>query len=286
MAVANNFASTSISTKPLSPSASSIATKKTHPQKLDLYNIEVQCPELITFWHPTKNGNLRPSEISVRSSEKIWWKCPKGPDHEWLASPRSLYNMDSKKIRMCPFCSNRKVSVTNSLATLFPELAAQWHPELNGEITPSKILPSSSFNAWWKCDKGEHHVWRRMVSRRVYPRSSIENKCPFCCGVDSLSNSLATCNPELVKEWDYERNKGLTPEMVSKSSAKRVWWKCPNGHHFQATVNNRGSTHHTGCPICSGSVITYSTSLASHEQLVGLLDFPNNKRIHLVQLSQ
>lgn len=265
---------------PVAPiqSNSDVIIRKSHPRQLDIYNIEVQCPDLIKFWHPTKNGNLKPSEISIRSSDKIWWKCPKGPDHEWFASPRSLYNINTKKINMCPFCNNRKVSITNSLATLYPELAAQWHPTRNGDMHPAKLLPSSSYNAWWKCDNGEDHVWRRMVSRRVHPRSSIENKCPFCSGADLHSNSLASCRPDLASEWDYERNQGITPETISKSSSKRVWWNCPNGHHFQATVYNRGSTHNTGCPICSGSIVIDSTCLAMNETLVSLLDFQKNKR--------
>ena len=38
---------------------------------LDRYNIEVICPELTKFWHPTKNGDLRPSDVSVRSVKKF-----------------------------------------------------------------------------------------------------------------------------------------------------------------------------------------------------------------------
>ena len=273
-----HFYSFSTSLPPASFSSIPIKeSSRSHPHDLDHYNIEVQCPELIKLWHPTKNGNLLPSNVSVRSCEKIWWKCTKGPDHEWFASPRSMYNIKTKKITMCPFCDNRKVSVTNSFATLYPKLAAQWHPFLNGDITPSKIMPSSNYNAWWKCENGENHVWKRVVSHRIHPRSPYEDKCPFCCGVDLHSKSLAVCRPDLAKEWDYEKNGNLTPELISKSSAKRVWWVCPNGHHYQSTVYNRGSTHNTGCPICSGSMITKDTSLATFGDLIQFYDFDNNK---------
>lgn len=257
---------------------------KSCPRDLQRFNIEAQCPELIKLWHPTKNGSLKPCEISVRSSDRIWWKCTKGPDHEWFASPRSMYDMKNNKINPCPFCSNHKVSVTNSFATMYPELAAQWHPFLNGDVTPSKILPSSSFNAWWKCERGDNHVWRRMVSRRTHPRSSIEDKCPFCCGVDLHSQCLAVCRPDLAKEWNYEKNGDLTPEMVSKSSSKRVWWTCPNGHDYQCTVYNRGSTHNTGCPICYGMRVTKDTCLANYGNLVDFFDFQNNPSIVLCTL--
>ena len=34
--------------------------------------------------------------------------------------------------RGCPFCRGLKVSATNSLASLHAEIAAQWHPAMNG----------------------------------------------------------------------------------------------------------------------------------------------------------
>ncbi|MCI5608784.1 MAG: zinc-ribbon domain-containing protein, partial [Spirochaetia bacterium] len=36
--------------------------------------------------------------------------------------------------------------------------------------------------------------------------------------------SVAEVAPQLVAEWDYEKN-DITPEVVSASSYKRVWWK-------------------------------------------------------------
>ena len=39
-------------------------------------------PELSKQWHPNKNGSLIPSK-PVRTTEKIWWKCPKGNDHSF-----------------------------------------------------------------------------------------------------------------------------------------------------------------------------------------------------------
>ncbi len=32
---------------------------------------------LTSEWHPTKNGALKPTDITVGSERKIWWKCPK-----------------------------------------------------------------------------------------------------------------------------------------------------------------------------------------------------------------
>ena len=254
---------------------SSIASRK-GSRDIEKWNIEVQCPTLINFWHPTKNGNLQPRDVSVRSTEKIWWKCGRGPDHEWLASPRSMYNNKTKTICKCPFCDNRKVSVTNSLSTLYPEIASQWDSTRNGNLSPSMILPNSSLKVWWKCDKGENHVWQRTVAHRTHPRSPQEGKCPFCQKVDKQSQSLSVCRPDLAKEWDYERNGDLTPDTVSKSSAKKVWWICEKGHHYQCAVYNRGSTHNTGCPICSCHTVNEDTCIANLRHLLDFLDPVNN----------
>ena len=54
--------------------------------------------------------------------------------------------------------------------------------------------------------------------------------------------------PDLVKEWDYEKNYPLTPKEVSFGSDKKVWWKCPLSHSWRASISKR--TNGTGCPYC------------------------------------
>ena len=34
-------------------------------------------------------------------------------------------------------------------------------------------------------------------------------------------------NPELLKEWDYDRN-DLSPEEIFPGQTEKVWWNCPN----------------------------------------------------------
>ena len=38
-------------------------------------------PELVKEWHPTKNGDLTPKDVTHGSSKKIWWLCSKGHSH-------------------------------------------------------------------------------------------------------------------------------------------------------------------------------------------------------------
>ena len=47
-------------------------------------------PELVSEWHPTKNGELLPENVSYGSGKKVWWKCKKC-NHEWEAFVYSRY---------------------------------------------------------------------------------------------------------------------------------------------------------------------------------------------------
>ena len=62
-------------------------------------------------------------------------------------------------------------------------------------------------------------------------------------------NDLQAVNPSLTKEWNYEKNNGLTPVDVTPNSHKKVWWKCGNGHEWQAAIGNRHKGN--GCPQCA-----------------------------------
>jgi len=67
--------------------------------------------QLLAEWHPTRNGELTPWQVSYGSDRRLWWACPKGPDHEWQAS---VCNRTAQGTG-CPYCSGRRVSVTASL---------------------------------------------------------------------------------------------------------------------------------------------------------------------------
>jgi DNA-directed RNA polymerase subunit RPC12/RpoP len=205
-------------------------------------------PSLAAEWHPRKNRGLTPDEVMSYSHRKVWWICKKG--HVWEARIGSR-----SKGYGCPYCAGIRVCEDNCLGTINPTLAAEWHPKKNNELTPYEVMPYSNRKAWWICKKG--HEWEAMVCNR-----NRGSGCPYCSGQRTTKHtSLAAVNPMLAKEWHPHKNNELTPQEVSSSSGRKVWWMCKKGHEWEAIVGSRNRG--IGCPYCSGRLATKNTSLAA-----------------------
>ena len=228
-----------------------------HTVQVGVNDLATVSPELASEWHPTKNGELTPKELSGNSGRRVWWrkKCVAGePAHEWQATVDNRSNGSG-----CSVCSGHTVQVgVNDLATVSPELASEWHPTHNGDLTPEAIAAGSSKKVWWrkKCVAGEPaHEWQATISNR-----SNGTGCPVCRGltVQVGVNDLATVSPELASEWHPTNNGDLTPENVTVGSGRRVWWqrKCVAGepaHEWQARVADRSRGR--DCAVCAAKQI-------------------------------
>jgi DNA-directed RNA polymerase subunit RPC12/RpoP len=193
-------------------------------------------PELAAQWHPHLNATLTPQQVTAGTTRKAWWQCAKG--HEWHASIASRTRGNS-----CPDCSGHRASGAHNLATINPELAAQWHPVRNGDLTADRVTPGSSRTVWWQCSRG--HEWQAPISNRKAGRG-----CSYCSGhAVGQGNTLADQNPALAAEWHPTRNGKLTPPQVVPHAGRRVWWSCQAGHEWQAIINNRANG--TACPYCT-----------------------------------
>ena len=118
-------------------------------------------PEIAHQWHPTKNGTLKPSEVTNGSSKRVWWKCSEGPDHEWGTKIGGRIVGDTH----CPFCAGQKTSITNCIVTTMPELAKEWHPTKNGIKRPFDYTRNSNKRAWWLCKKCNYE-WNSIIGNR------------------------------------------------------------------------------------------------------------------------
>lgn len=161
------------------------------------------------------------------------------------------------------------IPVNNSLAELYPHLAAEFNTALNG-TTPDKVAGQSNKKMWWICPNG--HDYEAPISRR----SSSGTGCAYCKNVKVLKgyNDLATVNPKLANQLDASKS-GFTAYEVMGKSSKRAWWKCSEGHSWEAVISSRSNGR--GCPSCSGWSVTVENSLASkHPELLPFFDMEKN----------
>ena len=215
------------------------AGKRPIPGETDLSS---QYPRLAAQWHPTRNGALRPEDVTPGSNKKVWWRCPHG--HEWQATvyTRAIGGQ-------CPVCAGRKVLPgVNDFATLYPELAREWS-DRNGSLAPVTLRPFSNKSVWWTCERG--HTWKATVNARI----SAKAGCPYCANRKLLSgfNDLATREPEVARQWHPTLNGSLTPDQVLPGSRGKAWWICPEGHVWKAVISSRTGKQRCGCPICAGN---------------------------------
>lgn len=198
-------------------------------------------PGIASQWNHDKNGNLKPDMVAPKTSKVVWWVCPDG--HEWQASVSNRV----RNGRGCPYCANQKVHPGfNDLATTHPYLVAEWHPTKNDSLLPSMVVAGSTRVVWWK-GKECSHEWEMTVFNKVAGVG-----CPYCSNQKILIgfNDVATTHPHLVSEWHESLNTLKTMEELTYGSSHKAWWKCVNGHEWEARINDRGSKGH-GCPECA-----------------------------------
>ena len=202
-------------------------------------DLETLKSKLTKEWHPDKNESLTIQDISLNSHAKVWWKCRYG--HEWEATVYSR-----KKGSGCPYCIGRRpIMGETDLATTHPQLAKEWHPDKNFELTPRDIVAGSGKKVWWQCEKG--HEWETTVVHR-----SRGSNCPYCSGRRPIigETDLVTTHPQLAKEWHPDKNGDLKPEQFKRGSNKKIWWQCEKGHEWEDYIFNRSRFHKNGCPYC------------------------------------
>ena len=233
-------------------------------------------PELAKLWHPTKNGNLTPEDVTEGSSREVWWllSCKDSKTGKCLVFERksSVNHQSVRHHHLYP--EKRKVyNRKNNLAVTHPELAAQWHPTRNGNLKPEDVLAGSNKKAWWILsyddeNTGKHFdfEWESAIVIRTTQADNGTKSagCPYLSGhkVWRGFNDLATTHPELAAQWHPVKNGKLTPEDVTAGSHKDVWWILPyddpkTGKHFnfEWKIRIESRVSGSGCPYLSGRAV-------------------------------
>lgn len=126
-------------------------------------------PELAADWHPIRN-TYGPTHVGASATRQVWWQCRRC-GHEWQA-----WVHNRSRGAGCPVCGRRKrPDRGRSLADLRPDLAALWHPSLNGDLTAADVSLGSGVQVWWRCPRCGHE-WRHTPNQRRHARRD----CPAC----------------------------------------------------------------------------------------------------------
>jgi len=202
-------------------------------------------PDVAKEWSVKNRCEIDSSEL--RPTERVLWVCLKG--HEWYTL---LKNRLKKNPPGCPYCTGRFCLPEYSLLALYPALAKQFIDAGNTE-DPNRIVPGSAKKYTWLCPNG--HIYN------ASPLSLIKSTsgCPTC-------DSFGFKHPELLNQWDHENNQ-YDPFMIHAGSNKKIWWKCEQGHSWEAVLNSR-TKQGTGCSYCLGKMATpeYNFAKANPEK--------------------
>jgi hypothetical protein len=174
-----------------------------------------------------------PSKYLPGSGKKQKWVCQLGHIYSARIVDRTA-GLD------CVICSNNQILTGfNDLASKNPEIAKEAHG-----WDPKVVLYSSTKRMPWECSRG--HRWEVSIASRFRYKTG----CPFCSGLRTIvgETDLLTVNPGLASEafgWD--------PGLYKPGSNLKMKWKCPVGHVYQESLNQRTRTDNPrGCQFCSG----------------------------------
>ena len=244
--------------------------------------------DILKEWDYEKNAECSPNEISRGVNTKVWWKC--------CVCKHSYFQSVSSKTTKnygCPKCSKTKrvdtykntmISKNGSLKQWASEnnakILSEWDYVLN-DVLPEAISPFSHKKVYWKCDKG--HSYQQSISAKTK-----ENQhCPYCSGQRVLKgfNDLKTwcknnARLDIINAWDCDKNTVLMDD-ISYGSNKRVWWRCENGHSYQATIKYKTSGKFNSCPDCCKNRISFpQQALAFYlSQKIEIIENYKNKKL-------
>ena len=202
----------------------------------------------IRLWCKLNNKQFELLSDTYDGNNKyLEWKCLKEECGEiFKQNWGSIHNGQN-----CSVCAGRQVGLSNCLATKNPQLAKEWHPTLNGDLTPYDVTCNSGKYVWWQCSKNPKHEW----PAKIYSRND-GNNCPYCFGrYPTKDNNLLICESELCKEWNYDKNK-KRPDEYTPNSGKKVWWVCKEcNHEWKCAIfdRSRKDGKKCGCPECNKS---------------------------------
>lgn len=235
-------------------------------------------PKLSFVWD--ENANLKAHAHNLRHAAVLseclpgttlfipYWECNECGAH-WQARISSLIRSYDSWTMPCPKCS-LIASYKHGVVSDYPE-AADWDYDANyneakrrgknvdldsfiNGVDPQFTPAAGNVGVHWKC-----HICGNKWTTSSARRCMTHQRCPNCA---RLSGGTIADYPDLVAEWDYEKNAAehevdptfpRLPSEISRGAGRGVWWRCNDcGHVWMASPNGRtDKARRKGCPRCA-----------------------------------
>lgn len=105
----------------------------------------------------------------------------------------------------CPVCAGHQVGKKTSLAYLRPDIASDWHPIKNGNLTPNDVTCGTSKKVWWLCPKG-HEYFSTICGRTSFSSRGCQ-QCYYSKGEERIRRFLSENNIFYVPQKKFSKCK-------------------------------------------------------------------------------
>lgn len=161
-------------------------------------NLQLIYPEIAKSWHPTKNGEITPSDVLPSSTKKCWWICENGHEYEHSVNQRTT------RVIKCPFCSGYRIDSDNNFLAINPVSAAEWDYAKNGNVKPEQLAPTTHKKYWFRCQL--NHSYKQSPAAK-----SRGHGCPKCTSSSSIAELRI-----------FSELRSIFPKTINRHKVKRV----------------------------------------------------------------
>jgi len=191
-------------------------------------NLLTENPQLAAEWHPTKNGFLRPENVTAKSGKRVWWKCSKC-GYEWIQIIKTRNN--GVGARKCPICANNQKKRKSNIAPSFNSiLIKEFDEEKNSPLKLNDLSLGSNKCVWWKCSKCGTSYFCPVKTRKN------NGGCPTCANTARAKSKFKKIiNIETGDIFDsvLEASKIMNIGRTSISACLQGRSKTAGGYHWK-----------------------------------------------------
>jgi hypothetical protein len=207
------------------------------------------------FWHPTKNGDVKPRDLLLNSHTKVWFNC-EDCKHEF---DTRLSNVSQGS--WCLYCAHQKLCNNLNCEYCFLRSfkshpnSGSWHKTKNGNVKPRYVFKNKNTSKFWfECDVCKHDFDISLNN------VSQGNWCPYCCVPIRKLCESDDCKWCLRKSfqshhksefWNFIRNGNVKPRYVTLNADKKYWFTCGDcKNEFEIKLGNI-TQNNSWCPNCT-----------------------------------